>query len=181
VEATNDPSAFSVEDALPVLEATPGVLRSLLENLPDAWVNFQEDPEAWSPRTVLVHFVHNETTNWIPRLRVVLSDNSDRRFPPFQQLPDAGELTVAKVAELLPRFARQRQESLSVLRSLNLGEDQLEREAQHPALGTVKLRHLLATWVVHDLNHLHQVAKSLSKRYQAAVGPWRKNLAILDL
>jgi hypothetical protein len=35
--------------------------------------------------------------------------------------------------------------------------------------------------VVHDLNHLHQIAKSMAKRYTEAVGPWRENLAVLDI
>lgn len=56
-----------------------------------------------------------------------------------------------------------------------------DRQAVHPVLGTVNLRQLLATWVVHDLNHIHQIAKSLAKGYQDVVGPWRQNLAILDI
>jgi hypothetical protein len=38
---------------------------------------------------------------------------------------------------------------------------------------------LLATWVVHDLNHLHQIAKSMAFQYRDEVGPWRDRLSIL--
>jgi len=181
VQATAEPNPFQLEEALPLLEATPGVLRSLLGDLPQTWLQFKEDPEAWTPHTVLVHYVHNEGSNWIPRLRVLLSEDTIRRFPPFQQLPEVSELTAAGVPQLLDQFAQLRQQSLSFLRSMGLEPAHYDREAEHPSLGTVKLSHLLATWVVHDLNHLHQVAKSLAKRYQVAVGPWRRNLAILDL
>jgi hypothetical protein len=176
-----DPNPFQVEEALALLEATPGVLRSLLDSLPHNWLHFKEDPEAWSPHTVLVHLVHNERTNWIPRARVVLLPDAVRKFPPFHQLPEEGEPMDGGVPELLAEFTRLRQEGLSFIRALRLGPAQLDREAEHPSLGTVTLRHLLATWVVHDLNHLHQIAKSLAKRYQVAVGPWRQYLAILDL
>jgi len=86
---------FEVQEAIRVLEATPATLRALLEKLPGDWLHFQEDPESWSPHTVLVHFIHNERANWIPRARVILSDDQVRRFPPFRQLPEEGELEAA--------------------------------------------------------------------------------------
>jgi hypothetical protein len=82
---------------------------------------------------------------------------------------------------LLSEFAQLRDESLAELRGFDLMAGNFSLEALHPALGTVTLRQLLATWVAHDLNHLHQIAKTLAKRYREAVGPWRNNLAILDL
>jgi hypothetical protein len=44
----------------------------------------------------------------------------------------------------------------------------------------VTLGQLLATWVVHDLNHTGQIVKAMAKQYTDAVGPWRENLAIID-
>ncbi len=41
------------------------------------------------------------------------------------------------------------------------------------------LRQLLATWVVHDLGHVTQVARVMAKQYRDAVGPWRAYLPIL--
>jgi hypothetical protein len=173
--------SFDLGEAMHVLEATPGTLRDLLGSLPESWLRFQEDPEAWSPRSVLVHFIHNERINWIPRARVILSDEEERRFSPFQQMPDETEFESASVDQLLTQFADLRKQNLSTLRGLDLTEAEFDREGQHPVLGTVSLRQLLATWVVHDMNHLHQIAKTLAKRYRQAVGPWRPNLAILDL
>jgi hypothetical protein len=42
------------------------------------------------------------------------------------------------------------------------------------------MRQLLATWVVHDLNHLRQAQGAMAVRYSADVGPWKANLGILS-
>jgi uncharacterized damage-inducible protein DinB len=49
----------------------------------------------------------------------------------------------------------------------------------HPALGSVTVGQLLATWVTHDLNHLGQIARVMARRQAEAVGPWREYLGIL--
>jgi hypothetical protein len=172
---------FELEDAVSVLTATPGTLIALLGGLQDSWLEFKEDPEAWSPQTVLVHYIHNELTNWMPRVRVTLSEVDQRVFPPFQQLPDLSEYEAYDIHQLLVKFAGLRQQNLFELNNLDLGPADYSREAEHPVLGTVNLRQLLATWVVHDLNHLYQISKSIAKRYREEVGPWRPNLPILDL
>ena len=42
------------------------------------------------------------------------------------------------------------------------------------------LGQLLATWTVHDLNHVGQVVKTMAKQYTDAIGPWREFLPIVD-
>lgn len=49
----------------------------------------------------------------------------------------------------------------------------------HPELGSVSLRQLLATWAVHDLNHIAQIARVMAKQYGNEVGVWRAYLSIL--
>jgi hypothetical protein len=51
---------------------------------------------------------------------------------------------------------------------------------RHPELGPVNLRQLLATWAVHDLNHIAQIARVMAKRYTQEVGAWRPYLSILN-
>ena len=172
---------FNLEEALQALKTTPHTLRAFLSGLPDTWLDFSEDADAWSPRRVLIHFIHNEQTNWLPRTRVILSEAEDRTFPPFLQMPEDGDQPPEGIDQLLDQFAQLREGNLSAMREFGLKPEDLDREGEHPVLGNVHLRQLIATWVVHDLNHLHQIAKSLAKRYGDAVGPWRKNLAILDL
>ena len=49
-----------------------------------------------------------------------------------------------------------------------------------PGFGEVTLGQLLATWTVHDLNHLGQIVKTMAKQYTDAIGPWREFLPIVD-
>ncbi len=172
---------LQLDEAIPLLQATPSILRSLLVPLPAEWLDFQEGPEAWSPRTVLVHLIHNERTNWLPRAKVILSQRDERRFAPFQQLPTPGEVADADVGSMAAEFASLRENNIASFRLFNLAPEDYLRTGEHPSLGTVTLAQLLATWVVHDLNHTHQILKSLAKLQATNVGPWRKNLAILDL
>lgn len=69
--------------------------------------------------------------------------------------------------------------NVEILRSLQLTERELARIGTHPALGRVTASEPLATWVVHDLNHVKQVAKAMSHQYRDLVGPWREYLPIL--
>jgi hypothetical protein len=56
----------------------------------------------------------------------------------------------------------------------------LGRLGIHPDFGEVTLSQLLATWIVHDLNHIDQIVKTMGKQYREAVGPWREFLPIID-
>jgi hypothetical protein len=84
------------------------------------------------------------------------------------------------IAELLERFAQLRTENLRELESMNLTSELLSKRGTHPELGTVTLKQLLATWVVHDLGHVRQVVRVMSKQYRETVGPWRAYLSILE-
>lgn len=51
------------------------------------------------------------------------------------------------------------------------------RSAYHPSVTT--LRELIATWAVHDLDHIAQIYSSLAASHDAEVGPWKAYLGIL--
>jgi hypothetical protein len=52
---------------------------------------------------------------------------------------------------------------------------------KHPDFGVVTMNQLLSTWVVHDLGHIAQVARVMSKQYKDATGPWKAYLPILGV
>ena len=62
---------------------------------------------------------------------------------------------------------------------MNLTEADLDKKGLHPQLGEVTLGQLLATWVVHDLDHVAQIARTMAKVYAEAVGPWQEYLSIV--
>ncbi len=163
------------------LEGTPKVLRGLLLNLPDTLLHAREITEGWSPREVLVHFLHNERENWSPRLKVFLESGPENgSFVPFNQMPGPDSYTQESIAELLDTFEQERTASIQTLKQSNLGAEDFNRTATHPSLGKVRLGQMLSAWVVHDLNHIHQIVKTVAKEYRSAVGPWRELLALLD-
>lgn len=171
--------SFDLTETLDLLERTPAVLGALLRGSSPAWHGIDEGPETWSAFEVVGHLIHAEETDWLPRARIVLEHGSSRPFDPFDRFAQKDLYSDWTLEELLERFAELRRESLEIVRGWQLSAEQLALPGLHPALGPVELRQLLATWAVHDLNHLGQISRVMAKRYSEAVGPWREYLSIL--
>lgn len=171
---------FDLPRALEILERTPATFRTLLGGLSDAWTMPDEGPDTFSAFDNLGHLIHGERTDWIPRARIILAQGPDRRFEPYDRFAQYRESEGKSVAELLEEFTRLRAGNLVTLRGWNLSDRELALEGEHPALGTVTLRQLLATWAAHDLGHIAQTARVMAKQYREAVGPWRAYLPVLD-
>jgi DinB family protein len=138
-----------------------------------------EGPGTWSPFDVVGHLIDGEETDWIPRARIILAQESDRRFVPFDRFRHLRLNAGAALADLLDRFATLRAANLATLRGWKLTTPQLALTGEHPEFGSVTLEQLLATWVAHDLDHLMQVARVMGMRYAEAAGPWRAYLKVL--
>ena len=171
---------FRLTGALEVLERTPQTFRALLAGLADSWILPNEGPETFSAFDNVGHLIHGERTDWIPRARIILAQGPNRRFEPYDRFAQYRESRGKTMADLLDEFERLRAENLATLRGWNLTESQLDLEGEHPGLGTVTLRKLLAAWVVHDLGHIAQTTRVMAKQYREAVGPWREYLPVLD-
>ncbi len=172
-------SSFDLTDSLDLLARTPAVLDALLRGSSPDWHKIDEGPETWSAFEVVGHLIHAEVTDWLPRARILLEHGADRPFDPFDRFAQRELYAEWSLEALLDRFAELRRESLETVRGWRLTEEQLALPGFHPALGAVELRQLLATWAVHDLNHLGQISRVMAKRYAEAVGPWRAYLSIL--
>jgi uncharacterized damage-inducible protein DinB len=171
--------SFSMDNAIPVLRATPVTLQAWLADLPEIWTRTNEGAGTWSPFDIVGHLIHGERTDWIPRLELVLTYGNSRAFTPFDRFAQFRDSQGKTLAELLDTFTELRQANLSRLTSFGLEPVDFDRPALHPELGPVTLGQLLATWVVHDLNHLAQIARVMSHQYREAVGPWVEYLPIL--
>jgi uncharacterized damage-inducible protein DinB len=170
---------FSLDDGLPILRATPGVLTAWLSRLPDTWIAATEGAGTWSPFDVVGHLIHGERTDWMPRIELLLAHGESRPFTPFDRFAQLRDSQGKSLSELLETFAQLRQENLERLETLELKAADFSRRGRHPELGTVTLRQLLATWVVHDLNHVAQIARVMARRYTDTVGPWLEYLPLL--
>jgi len=171
-------SRFNFQDVVTVLERTPATLGALLNGLPDPWIKATEGKNTWSPYDVIGHLIHGERTDWIPRVRHIMAGET-RPFKSFDRTAQFTESRGKDVVELLATFAELRRGNLAGLVGMNLTLADFERQGLHPELGEVTLGQLLATWVVHDLDHVAQIARTMAKRYSGAVGPWTAYLSIL--
>lgn len=170
---------FSLTQAQEILSRTPDTLRILLHDLPEPWLKGNEGGDSWSPFDVIGHLIHGEKTDWIPRARIILEHGESRPFDPFDRFAQFEASKGKTIAELLEIFMLLRQENLATLAHMQLTEEQLALTGTHPAFGRVTLAQLLATWVVHDLDHIGQIARVLAKQYTHNVGPWIEYLSIL--
>jgi DinB superfamily len=161
-----------------LLARTPRVLHELLADLPEAWLEGRDTPDGWQPRDVLGHLISAELTDWIPRAEMIMEYGPDRPFEPFDRLAHVERDRDVPMSALLARFAELRAANLGRLGELVTDAD-LDRSGRHPSLGAVTLRQLLATWAVHDLDHVSQVFAGLSATQDSAVGPWKQYLGIL--
>ena len=171
---------FKLEQAIEVLERTPATLNSLLRDLSEQWLVQNEGPDTWSPYDVIGHLIHGELTDWIPRADIILSDNSNKAFTPFNRFAQAHESSGKSLQQLLDEFKFLRKKNIEHLKSKKITTAALELKGIHPAFGEVTLAQLLSTWVVHDLNHIAQISRVMAKQYKEAVGPWTEYLRILQ-
>ncbi len=170
---------LSLAEVTGILSRTPGTLRALLGDLQPSWIETNEGEGTFSPRDVVGHLIHGEKTDWVPRIRLILDSGEARPFVPFDRFGFRDAIAGRAIGALLAEFDALRSTNLRTLRELAVTPAQLALTGRHPELGAVTLGQLLATWAVHDLNHIGQIVRVMSKRYSTAVGPWKAYLGIL--
>lgn len=171
---------FELSQIIGILLQTPATVKSLLVNLPDELIFNSVNEDSWSPFDIVGHYIHAEETDWIPRAEVILRQNADKNFPPFDRFGHLEKVKGKTISELLDNFAVIRKRNIEILNSWNLNDEQLILKGIHPEFGEVTLAQLLATWCVHDLTHLRQIATVIAKQHSEAVGPWKEYLSILQ-
>lgn len=168
-----------LEHTIALLARTPATLDALLRDLPEFWTTRNEGENTFSAFDIVGHLIQGEKTDWIPRVKLILSAGETREFEKFDRRAQEQESDGKSLAALLDEFGRLRSENLRELRAMNLVPADLERRGRHPALGVVTLSQLLATWAAHDLTHLHQLSRVLAYQYREAVGPWSAYLGVM--
>jgi len=170
---------FELEKAVEILRQTPYTLQRLLDGLSPEWTESRGDKENWAPYDVIGHLIHGEETDWIPRAEIILRQDADRTFDKYDRLAQFEKSKSKSLNDLLTEFAHLRNANIEKLVRWQLSSEQLQLKGTHPALGEVTLEQLLATWPVHDLNHIRQIVVYMAKLYDREVGPWKEYLLIL--
>ena len=161
-----------------LLARTPAVLRALLGGLPETWTTTPDVAGGWRPRDVVGHLITGEQGDWLNRTRRILEHGTAVPFDRFDRFEMLERDVEVPLDDLLDRFASLRAANLASLAGLVTDAD-LDRLGLHPSLGEVSLRNLLATWSVHDLDHVGQVYAGLAGSRDGDVGPWKHYLGIL--
>jgi len=171
---------FDLAEARASLMQTPGVLRQLIAGTPPAWLAARPADGEWSAHQVACHLAYVEETDWMVRARMIREDGPMRPFPPVDHGDQTERYAGMSTDEVAHRFGDLRSNNLAALDAMRLSGADLDLRGLHPSLGEVTMRQLLATWVVHDHNHVAQLQGALSAHYADEVGPWRSFLGILD-
>ncbi len=172
---------FDLNKSIEILERTPGVVNALLQGLSKEWLFSNEGENTWSPYDVIGHYIEGEKTDWIPRMRIILSADKDKRFVPFDRFAQLGNDKSKPIKALLNEFSEWRKNNIAELKKANLDEEKLNKKGIHPEFGEVTLRELLATWVAHDLNHIFQISRVMAKLYKEEMGPWPKYISVVNM
>lgn len=170
---------FRLDEATEVLSGTPAAVDALLRGKSAAWLNCREGDGTFSPTDVLGHLIYGEIADWIPRARQILEGRGDTPFEPFDRRGHERLIQGRPIGELLDEFATRRCGNLDTLRGFELDGRKLAMTGTHPDLGCVTLGNLIATWAVHDLGHIAQMMRVMSREYREDVGPWKAYLSIL--
>jgi hypothetical protein len=170
---------FHFDNTIALLARTPHALDALLRGLPDSWTRAREGEKTWSAAEVVAHLIHCEREDWLPRARIILDSGESRPFDPFDPWGNVREGALP-VDSLLDEFTRLRTANLAELEAMHLTADDLARCGAHPMFGSVTLSNLLATWAVHDLNHIHQIARVMARPYREAIGPWIQFMSMMS-
>ncbi|MHA2029341.1 MAG: DinB family protein [Candidatus Kariarchaeaceae archaeon] len=171
---------FDIEKSIEILERTPRVLAELLGGLSDSWISVNEGGDSWSPFDIVGHYIHGEYTDWIPRAKIIMSEQQNKTFESFDRFAQIESSKNKSISELLDEFAKIRAMKINEFRDMNINNNSLKKVGMHPELGEVNLQQLLATWVVHDLSHLSHILRIIANQYKEEVGPWIKYLRILN-
>src|ERR1700759_3473278 len=116
---------FSIDKSIEILERTPHVLIELTNNLSEDWTMNNEGGETWSVFDVVGHLIHGEKTDWMTRIKIILSEGAHKEFKPFDRFAQFEESKGKTLEQLLKEFLAVRELSLQKLKGLNLTENDL--------------------------------------------------------
>ena len=120
-------------------------------------------------------------TDWIPRIKHILDPSRTDTFEPFDRFAQFENSKGKTIDILLEEFSMLRAENVQTLKALAITSEDLLKEGTHPDLGTATLKNLIATWIAHDLGHIHQITRVMAKGLQNDIGPWKAYLKVMHV
>jgi hypothetical protein len=160
------------------LAQTPRIVEGLIAAAPPDALTWREAEGTWHAVEVLCHIADGEITDWMPRIEQILSGGG--RFVPFDREGGFARYRGWTAEALVGEFGQLRRANLEKLDALQLSVSHLRLTGVHPEFGAVTLEQLLACWATHDMAHIAQLARLLTRSFGRHVGPWRKYFSLLQ-
>ncbi len=142
-----------------ILSSTAGEIERLLGAMGSERVNSAPAPGKWSPAEIVAHLADCELAFGF-RLRQTLAEDAPV-IQPFDQDKWAATYTGIAAAQALEVFKAMRGWNLRLI-GLALPEA-AERPVTHPERGAMTFLTIVETMAGHDLNHLGQLQKIVSR------------------
>ena len=160
------------------LAQAPRIIEGLIAAAPREALTWREADGAWHIVEVLCHIADAEITDWMPRIERILADGG--RFIPFDREGGFTRYRGWTAEALVGEFGQLRRANLDKLETFRLAESHMAMTGVHPEFGPVTLEQLLACWATHDMAHIAQIARLLTRSFGQRVGPWRKYFSLLQ-
>lgn len=135
---------------LPVIAATPRLLRDCIEALGPESVERPIAPGKWSPREILCHLADTELV-FAFRLRQTLAE-PNYTVQPFDQAKWAATYSAFAAEAAMSVFAAVREWNVTLIQSIP--PEAFNTPLTHPERGSMTFQVLVETMAGHDLNHL---------------------------
>ncbi|HTM26509.1 MAG TPA: DinB family protein [Vicinamibacterales bacterium] len=168
----------SIQAIRETLLQTPRVVEGLIAAATDDLLEWREADAVWNCVEVLCHLADGEITDWMPRIELIVSGGG--RFVPFDREAGFARYRGWSADALVGEFGQRRRANVERLDGLALTPDHLRLTGEHPEFGTVTLEQLLACWATHDMAHVSQISRVLTRAFGRDVGPWRKYFSLLQ-
>ena len=156
----------------------PRIVEGLVAAAPKAALTWREGDGTWNVVEVLCHLADGEITDWMPRIERILSGGG--RFAPFDREAGFTRYRGWTADALVGEFGQLRRANLEKLDTLQLSAPHLRLLGEHPEFGPVTLGQLLACWATHDMAHVAQISRLLTRSFGQHVGPWKKYFSLLN-
>ncbi len=150
------------KDALSVLAETPARLGALIAGLSQEDLRWTTSPSRWSIAQILAHLADAEVVGAY-RFRMILGAPGTA-IQAFDQDTWAREMDYASrdANASLALFTPLRAALLQLVSGLD--DEKLDRFGIHAERGKESVRHLIALYAGHDLNHLAQIERLNAER-----------------
>ena len=169
---------LAIEDVRRSLLQAPRVVEGLVAGAPRDTLEWREAPGAWTVTQVLAHLCEAEITDWPPRVQTIVGGGG--RFPPFDREGGFTRYRGWNAEALVGELGQRRRDNIEMLDALDLSASHLRMIGEHPEFGAVTLGQLLATWAAHDMAHVAQISRILTRGFGRHVGPWRRYFSLLE-